>query len=121
MAQTAPQFDPIERLSSDLNSLEIGMAEIETLMPRLRFSFERIEAELANVRQLRDRLDFFTEPEAAAVFKIKETQLATLRREHDLPHVRFGQFVHYTRQHLELITEFFDSRNAGKSQLRRAA
>lgn len=121
MAQTAPQFDPIEQLSAALNAYEICEAEMAAIMPRLRFSFERIEAELENVRKYRDQLDVFTEAEAAAVLKLTETSLAAYRRDNDLPHLRFGSMVRYTRQHLDQIVSFFESRNAGKSQLRRAA
>lgn len=121
MARTAPQFDPIEQLSSALNVFEIKLAEIETILPRMRFAFERIESELGRVREQRDRLDYYTEAEAAALLKLKEDQFATLRRLNDLPHVRFGMTVRYTRQHLDQITDFFDSRNAGKPHIRKAA
>lgn len=121
MAGKIEQFDPIEQLSASLNAYEIVMAETEAILPRMRFTFERIERELAAVREIRDRLDYYTEAEAADQFKLKVTHLAALRRDHNLPHVRFGGEVRYNRQHLDQITTFFDSRNAGKKPMLRAA
>lgn len=122
MAQVAQQFDPIEQLAASLNSFEMNIAELNAMLPRMEFARERIARELEAVRERRDRLDYYTEERAAAVLTVKETHLASLRRQHNLPHVRLGGEIRYTRQHLDQITEFFDSRNAGKSQqLRRAA
>lgn len=121
MTRAATQFDPIEQLAASLAAFEIAVAEINAIVPRVEFARERIEVELAAVRDQRDRLYLYDEAEAAAELHVKEDHLASMRRTHNLPHVAFGPKVRYTRQHLEQIISFFEIRNAGKPALRKAA
>ncbi len=109
MAQSNSQFDPIDQLATTLNEFETGLAEITAILPRMEFMRYRIAEELAAVRAERERLEMFTEAEAAAQLGLKPTHLADMRRARSphFPHIAFGSKIMYSRRQLIEICDMY--------------
>lgn len=114
MSDGVRQFDPLDGLTAAVEGLDVLFAEVDALRPRLAFQLQRVASEIDKAREARDRLQIFDEAEAAAILQLKEDHLASMRRNHNLPHAAFGPKIRYTKAHLDQIVAFFDSRNAGR-------
>jgi hypothetical protein len=89
-------------------------------LDRLQFLKDAAFAEFRRFQTDAERLEIFTEEQAAAKFGIKESMLADWRRRYDLPHIAFGKFPRYTKSHLIEIAQILEVRKQ-KTSVRRAA
>ncbi len=128
MSNTA--FDPVEQLAATLTELAGNLSDVNAGISRLEFMRQRIADELAAVRKERERLEMFTEAEAAGQLGLKTTHLADMRRARSphFPHIAFGSKIMYSRRQLVEICEMYAVGSGQRSvvsgqesKLRRAA
>lgn len=122
------QFDPHSQMEQVFAELDVKLHELAAIAERMKWLRERVAAEYAAARDRAEAIETFTEEQAAEIFHVKKTHLADLRRQHNLPHCKFGDFVRYTRQQLlEVADRLAINRRSGgqpsavSSQLKRAA
>jgi len=85
-------------------------AELGRVCAGMRVELSRAEEEN---RRLRAQVENFelvihTEEEAAAILRMSQDTLQRLRKRKNLPHLREGQLVRYTRAQLVRITQMLE-------------
>jgi hypothetical protein len=111
MSKADPQFDALTQVTETLDRFDLLMTEAVAMVPRMQRLAAKLRDEIDGLRAERERLTFYTEPEAAAKLGITEGLLADRRRRDSLPHVEYGQgSVRYSDQHLREIAEFYEIR-----------
>jgi hypothetical protein len=113
MPKINKQFEPAEQFEQLFVEIGEQMRQLNAAFERLEWLRSKAIAEFRAVRDAADKLEVFTEAEAAAVLKVTERALADLRRQHELPHSLFGIQPRYTRQHLKEICRILESRPRG--------
>ncbi len=75
---------------------------------------EQVLKEYAAMQEAKDSLEVFTEKEAAEKLKLKPKQLGDLRRAQNLPFVRAGALVRYSKENLAEIVKILTVNNDKK-------
>lgn len=92
-----------------LDELTAALNDARSRLDTLLWLRERLGAELKQLSDQAEEIQLFTEREAAERLRITTRQLADLRRAENLPHVRLGRDVRYTKQNLLQIIEMLDT------------
>lgn len=120
MSNPFPQkFDPMQQIEQGFEALDIAFVEARTVIGRLEWAKDKLVAEIAALRDERDRLEIYDEREAAFILHITPGQLGDLRRSHKFAHIGFGAKIRYTRQHLNAIIDYFEIKQ--RTAMRKAA
>lgn len=121
----AKGFDPVAQCDATIDALGELLREIPELLQRLGWQRDRLRDEITRMRETRDRLDVFTEDEAAQILKLQSKEsLAIQRRKHGFDHMRIGHDIYYTQAQIAAMVEFFTVRRTApqrRSEIRRAA
>jgi hypothetical protein len=97
-----------------LDSLAAELSAIKSKVDSMLWLRERLRAEFQALAEKAVSVDLMTEPEAADLFRISPRQLASLRRAENLPHIRLGKDIRYSKKNLADIIDFLDTRQIGR-------
>ncbi|MCW5955251.1 MAG: helix-turn-helix domain-containing protein [Pyrinomonadaceae bacterium] len=103
MQRATKQFDPGDQFDQLLNEIDATLNETAAKFDRLIWLRKKIAEQFDAARQAAERLELFTEEEAAEILRTEPRMLADLRRKFDLPFCRLGRDVRYTRSQLTEI------------------
>lgn len=113
--QPATGFDAFEQIDALLGEMRAAADGVRRDVDRLERLTQRAAAGLAELRRERERLDIYTEDEAAAVLRIDPTMLQKMRlRGGGVPHRMFGTKIRYTRGDIDAILEMLAVGGGGK-------
>ena len=104
-----------------LNEIDIKVAEISAAFERLQWLRGKLAEEFEAMQAAADTFELFTEDQAAMMLQIKPDHLGSMRRNLDLPHVKLGDKVRYTKGHLNAICDTLTIGGKVKTSVRKAA
>jgi len=108
------EFDPAENFEQITDEMAVMMSDLSAKLARLEWLRLKMAERIAQAETDAARFETFTEAEAGLLFKLHADAekagraMADLRRLHDLPHIRLGREVRYTREHLREITALLE-------------
>lgn len=121
MSKPIKQFDPQTMFEQTLNEVDIKVAEISAAFDRLQWLRGKLADQFEAMQAAADAFELFTEEQAAMMLQIKPDHLGSMRRNLDLPHVKLGDKVRYTKGHLNAICDAMSINSKGKAAMVRKA
>lgn len=115
------QFDPATMFEQVMCQADIEAAALWATVERMRRLVPMVREQFERMQDAGDTLEICTEEQAAVVLQVEPQHLGNLRRKYGLAHMKFGDKVRYTREHLREICEFLTINKKERAALRKAA
>jgi hypothetical protein len=103
-----PQFELPAQIGEAVEKMDSSMVDANAAIERVRFLGNKLLEEFAAIQDRIEELELYTEEEAAAILKIDERQLSTMRKEFNIPHCKFGRVCRYNKSQLAAICAMFE-------------
>lgn len=103
--QENKQPDATAKFEVAFNDLAKTLIDAQNTVNHLMWQKDEVKREFAAIQAAAESLEIYTEREAAALLKLKPAQLATLRRAENLPFVRAGALIRYSKENLAEIVK----------------
>lgn len=107
--------DPVRVTEREFNTFENEYRQIEATFSRLRRAVDLLAADNERLRAERRDLQFYTEQQAAEILHLHNGRsLADRRLRDQLPYIKLGGTVLYTREHIEAIGKRYELKGGPK-------
>lgn len=113
--------DYMQQLDDTLAEIDYKGQELRALSDRLHWLKERAAEYFERMRREQDELGVMPERQAAVFLRLADDadlafeRLSRQRRDRNLPHIKFGQCIYYTKDQLREICEIMEIRKAGRA------
>ena len=121
MLKKPQQFEPGKQIVVACDELQKAMFDAQAAISRVNWLKDRLLSEVESIKADQEKLEIFTEADAAKRLKIEASLLADLRRRYDLPHCSFGNRARYTKEQLIAICSMLEISSKGKVTYKGAA
>jgi hypothetical protein len=98
-------FSVESQLETTTGELDAAILDAQNALARFKFLMDEQQKQFHKKQMELDNIEIFTEAEAAARLKISRVHLGNLRRADNLPFVRLGDSVRYSKENLRDIVK----------------
>jgi len=119
--KTAKTFEPIAQFEDTMRQIGETMSLLNANFERLEWLRDRAIEQFRATADAAEKIETYTEAEAAELLKVSERTIGDLRRDGLIPFLSFGQSARYTRQQINEICRIVESRPKGSASIQRAA
>lgn len=116
--RTDKRFDPVTQFEDTIAEIGERMNELRSAFERLEWLRETAAKQFRQMAEAAERVEVFTEAEAAEQLRVSERTIADLRRAELIPFCRFNNQSRYTRQHINEICRILESRPRERARAR---